>query len=106
MNRQIAKIYRDIREVRIQGASNVAKAAIRAYMMHPSRENKKILIGLRPTEPMLVNALNNLDNMPINLILEHFEEAQEKINKNVYKIINNGSVIFTHCHSTNVVKAL
>jgi len=61
---------------------------------------------LRPTEPMLVNVLNKADKMPYRKILQHFDEAQEKINKNILKIIKDNDIIFTHCHSTNVVNAL
>jgi len=32
--------------------------------------------------------------------------AQQEINKAVFKLIKSGEVIFTHCHSTNVVNAL
>jgi len=39
-------------------------------------------------------------------IQAHFSDAQEKINRKVLKLIKNGDVIFTHCHSTNVAKAL
>ena len=39
-------------------------------------------------------------------INSHFEEAQDKINKIVLKLIRKGDIIFTHCHSTNVINAL
>ena len=100
------KIAKDIREVKIQGARNIAKKAIYAYSLIPNPDSKRKLISIRPTEPMLVNILNKLEKKPYSQILNHFEEAQEKINKDVFKIIKNKDVIFTHCHSTNVVNAL
>jgi len=99
-------ICKDIKEVRIQGASNVARAALQAYSRNHTKKAKKILLSLRPTEPMLANVLNLADNYPEKKILKHFDEAQEKINKFVFKIIKNNSRIFTHCHSTNVINAL
>jgi len=33
-------------------------------------------------------------------------EAQEEINKNVFELLEKKEIIFTHCHSTNVVKSL
>ena len=100
------KICRNIKEIRIQGATNVAKQALKAYYLFPNKITKRILLNLRPTEPMLSHVIDLADRLPKEKILAHFFEAQEKINKGVLKIIKNNSVIFTHCHSTNVIKAL
>jgi len=100
------EICKRIKEVKIQGARNVAKAALMAYSLNPTKNAKKKLLSLRPTEPMLVNVLNMADKKPKSEILRHFDEAQDKINKFVLNIIKNNSIIFTHCHSTNVANAL
>ena len=101
------KICKDIKSIKIQGATNVAKAAINAYFIYPNKKTKKKLLSLRPTEPMLSHVLDLAEQGKSKQeILEHFDEAQDKINKNVYKLIKKNSVIFTHCHSTNVTKAL
>jgi len=99
-------ICRAIRGVRIQGARNIAKAALIAYSLNHTKKAKKILLSLRPTEPMLVNVLDMADKMPKERIIRHFDGAQDKINHYVLKIIKSNSVILTHCHSTNVVNAL
>lgn len=99
-------ICKAIKEVKIQGARNIAKAALAAYYLNHTKQAKKKLIGLRPTEPMLVNVLNLADKMPKQKILKHFDDAQDKINKFALKIIKNNSKILTHCHSTNAVNAL
>ena len=101
-----AKICRDIKSIRIQGATNVAKAALRAYYLFPEEKTKKMLLSLRPTEPMLLHVIELAGKIPKEEILSHFSEAQDKINNNVLKLIKNNNVIFTHCHSTNVIKAL
>lgn len=100
------KIAKDIKAIKIQGARNIAKAALKAYQMFPNKESKKKLLNLRPTEPMLQNVLEMIEKQDFKKILKHFDEAQDKINKHALKSIKNNNVIFTHCHSTNVVNSL
>jgi translation initiation factor 2B subunit (eIF-2B alpha/beta/delta family) len=104
--KRLAKIYRDIQNVRIQGATNIAKAAVKAYLMSPTPATKKKLISLRPTEPLMINALHYLQHMPSREVLAHFDLAQERINFFVARLLKNKHSVFTHCHSSNVVKAL
>jgi len=108
MNKQkrFNDIARDIKSIKIQGARNVAKAALYAYSLIPNEKSKKILLSLRPTEPMLVNVLEKVNKMDYKKILKHFDDAQDKINKNTFKLIKTNNIIFTHCHSTNVINAL
>jgi len=104
---QIKKIYKDIKQIKIQGATNIAKAALRAYTLSPKKSTTKKLKSLRPTEPMLQNVLAALESGATKEdIIYHFEKAQEQINKNVLKIIKKDDIILTHCHSTNIVKSL
>jgi len=99
-------ICRKIKEIKIQGATDVARAALKAYYLIPSEKSKKILLSLRPTEPMLSHIIDLAGNIPKEKILLHFSESQNKINSEVFKLIKNNSVIFTHCHSSNVVNSL
>jgi len=103
---QFNKICKDIKSIKIQGATNIAKAAIRAYFLLPSNSSKKKLLSLRPTEPMLSHVLELVDKKNKQEILNHFLQSQESINKQVFRLIKNKNIIFTHCHSTNVVKSL
>ena len=100
------EIIDDIKNIKIQGARNIARSAIYAYSLIPANKSKEKLISSRPTEPMLQNVLSLVDTVPYSLINEHFDVAQEKINKNVFSLLKNGDLVFTHCHSTNVVNAL
>ena len=100
------RICKRIKKIKIQGASNIAKAALKAYYLYPNEITKRILINLRPTEPMLSRVLELAGKKPKEKILMHFSEAQNKINNNILNLIKNNSVIYTHCHSTNVIKAL
>ncbi|MEK6894043.1 MAG: hypothetical protein AABX10_01110, partial [Nanoarchaeota archaeon] len=99
------KICNDIKSIKIQGATNVAKAGVQAYCIHPNKNSIKILSKLRPTEPMLFNALNIVIKSSVENVLNHFENAQEFINHYLQKTIKNNQVIFTHCHSNTLVQA-
>jgi len=100
------QILKDIKSVKIQGARNIAKKALYAYSLIPTKESKRKLLLSRPTEPMMENVLDLAEKQPYKEIEKHFDEAQNKINKEVFRIIKNRDVIFTHCHSTNVTNAL
>jgi len=101
-----SQICSKIKSVRIQGATNIAKAAIKAYSIKPTKKSKEILINLRPTEPMLRNSLNILEKSSKESVLNHFSNSQEFINHYVARIIPQNAVVFTHCHSNTLVQAL
>ncbi len=100
------KILKGIKEIKIQGARNVAKKALDAYSLFPTEKSKEMLLSSRPTEPMMWKVLDLERKFSHREILKKLGSHQEKINKNVFNIINNGDVIYTHCHSTTVVDAL
>jgi translation initiation factor 2B subunit (eIF-2B alpha/beta/delta family) len=100
------KIIRDIKSVKIQGARNVAKAALKAYQLIPNKNSKKKLFSLRPTEPMMENILDLASKNKFQEIQFHFDDVRDKINKEVFRLIKKDDVIFTHCHSTNVINSL
>lgn len=104
--RMFNKILKDIKEIKIQGARNIAKKALYAYFLIPTKISKKKLLSSRPTEPMMENVLDMVEKKSHKEILKHFDDAQEKINKFILKLIKKNDVIFTHCHSTNVINAL
>src|SRR3989344_2657899 len=104
---QFNKILKDIKSIKIQGARNIAKAGLKAYLLSPFKSSKNKLLNSRPTEPMMHYVLDLAEKgIPQNQILGHFDYAQNKINSKVLKLIKNNSIIFTHCHSTNVINAL
>jgi len=101
------QIVKDIKNIKIQGATNIAKKALYAYLLVPTKQSKKKLLNSRPTEPMMENVLELAEKGVSRIqILKHFKDTQEKINKEIFKLIKKNDVIFTHCHSTNVVNAL
>ena len=100
------QILKDIKSIKIQGARNVAKAGLRAYRLIPTESSKKKLLAARSTEPMLRNLLELAGKMSDKELNERIKQNQDKINKAVFKLIKNNSVIFTHCHSSSVTSAL
>ncbi|MCX6748499.1 MAG: hypothetical protein NT076_02745 [Candidatus Pacearchaeota archaeon] len=103
---EVKKIVEDIKSIKIQGASNIAHVGLLAYSLSPRKETKIKLENARPTEPLLFHVLELAEKKQYLKIKQHFEETQARINASVLKIIKNNEKIFTHCHSTNVVKAL
>lgn len=122
---QVETTARKIGKIEIQGAANIARAAldaISALLLREPQISKKTLkqncnrlIAARPTEPMLQNAMR--------FVLEGFMtggrrgaldvcvrvsrvlgESRGKIAGFGHKIIGNGSTVFTHCHSSSVVE--
>ncbi len=102
--KEFDKIIKDIKNIKIQGARNVAKAALKAYYLDPTKKSKEKILKSRPTEPMMRHVLDMASSEKYSKkdILSHFDLAQEKINKHTLKLIKSNDVIFTHCHSTNV----
>lgn len=100
------KICKDIQSLKIQSATTLARKAFYAYKLMPSEESRKKLISLRPTEPMLLNILNMYNSISYRDLTKKLEEDQEKINLEVFKLIRNNSIIFTHCHATSIINAL
>jgi ribose 1,5-bisphosphate isomerase len=103
------EIVRGIKSLKIQGATNVAVWAVRAYMLKLTNPSYKKLISLRPTEPFLRNALKFVKANPKKNSRLFFN----KINKDLKKItelgankIQNNYIIFTHCHANTVVNIL
>jgi ribose 1,5-bisphosphate isomerase len=132
MATQVEKICRDIAELRIQGARNVARATLEALVdvvtSAKEKDRDKLLseilvaadlfAGLRATEPMLENLLRNFIEkmkkektvaaMKVRAKKESLSFAK-RLDEGFEKIINYGSnlitkdsVILTHCHSSTV----
>lgn len=100
------EILNDIKNIRIQGARNIAKKALYAYSLVPTKKSENLLLSARPTEPMLARVLEEVKRKPYQAVLAHFDSSQKIISKNVLKMIRDKDIIFTHCHSTNVNNAL
>jgi ribose 1,5-bisphosphate isomerase len=127
-----------IGKLQVQGARNVAIAAVRAIQTLTKKSNAKnktqflnelkeaqeILSKSRETEPLMRNALNfiitqaqnaktekvaelmSLIVSAVDNFLDDLEESRELTAEIGSKRIRNGSVVFTHCHSSTVTRLL
>lgn len=109
-----------IKSLEIQGAERVAIAGVKAFAIklektQDRKELKKYYIELkntRPTEPALRNGLrycfeNYKENPDVaNKVINHFKESHKKIARYGAKKIQDGMIVFTHCHSSTVVSVL
>jgi len=123
---EVQKIIDDIRALRVQGARNVALAALKAVRIvaqQSSDENfaenvKSVVLELartRPTEPAMRDALTyvlrNLSSREYLLeAIDRYEdeviESEKKIAEYGARKIPDGGTVITHCHSTTVINVL
>ncbi|GAG07633.1 unnamed protein product, partial [marine sediment metagenome] len=106
---KFSRICRDIRELKIQGAEAVARAALEALQSRSDKKAIETLVGLRPTEPMLRNALRFASTDPKFLAkkaLRIFDKAAQDIALMGSGKIGGGMKVFTHCHSSTVMNIL
>ncbi|MFA5746379.1 MAG: S-methyl-5-thioribose-1-phosphate isomerase [archaeon] len=129
----ILKIGKDIKEIKIQGASKIELAAVLGILevINQSKlegndflgevvENINYLISQRPNEPKLRNSLSYIWQMSnkyqsvkernvlvelINSYEKTTETNNELISEYASQMITNGSTILTHCHSNLVENA-
>ncbi len=124
-----------IKNLKVQGAEDVAREAVKSLkdVVNKSKSRnisgiladlyhaKNILFLTRPTEPCMRNSLNyvmhDLDyDDPVELakvvclkvdeVLERFDKNQRIIAQIGSKKIGNGTVVFTHCHSSTILEIL
>ncbi|MEM4358201.1 MAG: hypothetical protein QW244_02515 [Candidatus Pacearchaeota archaeon] len=115
MSDKFEEIYKAIKTLKIQGAENVAKAALKALRYRNDKKAIARLVKLRPTEPALRNAIaltmtivdkGKSWNEAIRTIEQYFETFDKKVEEYAARIIENDSVIYTHCHSNTVERVL
>lgn len=123
----ISQLEEDIKQLKIQGATKIALATLqgieRFLQEHKNDSDNSIyeigrqitrrLAYARPTEPLAQNALryifsdvNKSSEFYLQKIQEYKEliqNAKEKQNENEKRLIQDGGVYLTHCHSSNVV---
>ena len=117
------KAYSDIKNLKIQGATNIAIAALEALKSAKDRRQLSeivlLLSSARPTEPLMRNGLRyvafnvhqhydfkNSLRFWADKYIQICKSALERIAEIGSKRIVNGSKIMTHCHSTAVTSVL
>ncbi len=104
-------ILKKIKSIKIQGAENVAKAGIQAYLLDQTIESKEKILNLRSTEPLLQNSLKIIEESTAKKTtakktLELIKQAHKTIPKKALRIIKDDMKIYTHCHSSTVIDIL
>ncbi len=127
-----------IKKLQVQGARNVAIAAVKAIQTQAQqtkaisknqfltelKEAQTILSASRETEPLMRNAIRYLITHAQNVSTEKVAELSQTVNNAATeflsdldvsrehtaeigaKRIRDGSVVFTHCHSSTVTRLL
>lgn len=105
------KICNDIKNLKIQGAEQIARAALKALLLKHDPNSVKKLMNLRPTEPCLQNCLRYALSFQdvregVEETLRIMDNARKKIAKFGAAKIENNSIVFLHCHSSTVISIL
>ncbi|MFZ5955026.1 MAG: translation initiation factor eIF-2B [Nanoarchaeota archaeon] len=109
--KSLDEVVKKLKEVKIQGANNIAIAGINAYLLNHDKTSIKKILEARPTEPLLFNAINILEksedkDLTAKKIIFYIKNANKKISEFGSELIKNDSNIFTHCHSSSVIEIL
>ncbi|RLI99448.1 MAG: hypothetical protein DRP03_03490 [Candidatus Aenigmatarchaeota archaeon] len=122
------RIIEDIKSVKIQGAENIALHGVKALICYAKKikedgdferkilKFKGVVENARPTEPLLRNCIDYIFHaIPLNLyelekraefVIKHMKSAIKKIEEYGSRKIENGMIVFTHCHSSAVMSIL
>ncbi len=132
---EFKSVVRDIKSMKVQGAERIARAAVESLKLAVKESKAKNVSGLvsdlhhakkmlfltRPTEPCMRNSVNYvLDNLQtddmvelkksvffaVGEVIERFDKNQKIIAQIASKKIKNGSVVFTHCHSSTILEII
>lgn len=108
---EFERIISDIKSVRIQGAENIAKAGIRAFLLRQDEQAVKEIVNARPTEPLLQNSIKFLKKSKdykkaAKLILKEIDKSHKLMTKFGAKLIRDDMNIYSHCHSSSVIDIL
>ena len=78
------RILKDIKEVKIQGATNIAIWGIKAFLMRPYKKYAKEILSLRETEPLLQNSIRFLlkskdKKKDARILINYIEKGKESV---------------------------
>ena len=109
--KRFERILSNIKSVKVQGAENVAKAGIKAFLISPTKSSAKKILKTRPTEPLMQNAIKLLlksknPKKEAKKFLSNLKKSHEAAAKKGAMLIKNDMNIYTHCHSSTVMDIL
>jgi len=131
IDKEVETVAKDIKSIKIQGASNIELEAIKVILklidktyklneelIEEVKENINLLVIQRPNEPKLRNSMNyifqkvkkyahNTDTIisEVEKYQKKTEEGNLKVSNLASQLISDGSKVLTHCHSTLVENA-
>jgi translation initiation factor 2B subunit (eIF-2B alpha/beta/delta family) len=105
------KILHNIKKVKIQGATSIAKKGVEAFLHQPNKNSALHILNSRPTEPLLQNALLFLLNSEnqrrdTKKFFSYLEKSNKAISIEGEKLIKDNMNIYSHCHSSTVISIL
>jgi len=140
MRKEVRRIVGDIKTLKVQGARNVAKAAVGALMLEAKGSGAaspkalygdvmragEVLARSRPTEPMMRNMIDEAARYLGSQVkkgggtarlrkdflahgakqLEAMDEDAKRLAEYGAKLIPDGALVLTHCHSSTVTRIL
>lgn len=128
--KQLEKLIQDIKDLKIQGNTNIAKSAAKGileYITHAKADSFEEFVKIvkeyclelgnaRPNEPLAYNAMtfiaNDIDECDtqqqlrirvierIENFFKYLDESYEIIRLNAINLLKGHDVIMTHCHSS------
>ena len=107
-----ASVINDIKNVKIQGATNIAIQGLELLVSYPAEfvKIKSALLKARPTEPMLRNLIKEAEANQDDLaawwtVRKHVLLIElDSVSSNAVKLVEG--VVVTHCHSGSVTHSL
>jgi len=121
---RVERTAREIRDLKIQGASAIAEAALLALASDLSRDPaadrealRRILVEARPNEPMLRSLLGRFLSESADLegdalldaaraLRDRIEAEEKALHAAGAELVGDGDKVFTHCHSSSAVGIL
>tara|TARA_Y100000310_G_scaffold271353_2_gene285802 strand:- start:2160 stop:2990 length:831 start_codon:yes stop_codon:yes gene_type:complete len=105
------RILKDIKSIKVQGAENIARAGIKAFLLELNKKSAKKILKTRPTEPLMQNAIKFLvkskdPKKSSEKFIKDLKKSHEMISKYGANLIKEDMNIYTHCHSSTVIDIL
>jgi ribose 1,5-bisphosphate isomerase len=107
----IKKVIADIKDIKIQGANNIAINGIKASILTSDKKIISEIANARPTEPLLQNSLEIISksknsSLKASRLIKYISDSRNKIAYIGSRLIKNDVNVFSHCHSSTVIDIL
>lgn len=105
------QILQDIKDVKIQGAQDIALAGMQAFLLQHDKTSVDQILKTRPTEPMMQNLIKFLQKsknpkLTAQKLKKYIKQADKQIAVKGSPLVEKNLNIFSHCHSTTVMRIL